>query len=233
MSARKCHNPLVLAKDALKSAVKDGFVPTLRAAGFKGTYPTWRLERDGDTAVVNIQSGRYNEGTHGTFYVNLSVVPPSWWAWTHECAPDSPWGSSSQPGRAHDWDGLYRGRLMSPGKLIGGPPQWTVDSPAHARAASAEMTAALNDVGMAEMLELMGPGRMLSALRSGAIDATSPVGDRAGMRDIVFAVLLTDVGGPELNDVCQRLDQWAGRHFSELPLATASWARRRAASIKI
>ncbi|MFC7487909.1 DUF4304 domain-containing protein [Knoellia sp. CPCC 206453] len=222
----------MLAKDALKSAVKGNVVPTLRAAGFKGTYPTWRLERDGDTAVVNIQSGQYNEGTHGTFYVNLSVVPPSWWAWTHECAPDSPWGSSSQPGRAHDWDGLYRGRLMRPGQHNDDSSEWTVNSPEQARAASAEMAAALNDVGMAEMLELMGPGRMLSALRSGAIDATSPVLDRPGMRDIVLAVLLTDVGGPELDEVCQRLDQRAGRDYSELPLATASWARRRAASIK-
>lgn len=210
-------------------------MPTLRAVGFTGTYPTWRLERGGDVAVVNIQSGQYNEGTHGTFYGNLAVVPPSWWAWTHECAPDTFWGSASKPGRAHDWDGLYRGRLRRPGKRKDDSSAWTwtVDSPGQARAAASEMTAALNDGGLSGVLELMGPGRMLAAVRSGAIDESSPVLDRPGMRDVVLAVLLTDVGGPELDDVCRRLDQWAGREFSELPLATASWARRRAASIRV
>ncbi|MFC7488129.1 DUF4304 domain-containing protein [Knoellia sp. CPCC 206453] len=222
----------MLARDALKLAVKANVVPTLRAAGFKGTYPTWRLEHDGDTAVVSIQSGQYNEGTYGSFYVSLSVVPPCWWVWTHECAQETPWGSSSKPGRALPWDGLYRGLLIPPGKRNHDSTEWTVDSLAQARAASAEMTAALQDVGIRTMLGLMGPGRMLTALRSGAIDATSPVLDRPGMRDVVLAVLLTDVGGPELDKVCRRLDQWAGREFSELPLTTASWARRRAASIK-
>lgn len=215
----------------MKTAVKEDLVPTLKAVGFKGTYPTWRLERHGDVAVVNIQSGQYNEGTHGTFYGNLAVVPPSWWAWTHECAPDTFWGSASKPGRAHDWDGLYRGRLLRPGKRKDDPSEWTVDSPAQARAVATEMTAALNGGGLSEVLELMGPGRMLAAVQSGAIDETSPILDRPGMRDIVLAVLLTDVGGPELDDVCRRLDQWAGRDFSELPLTTASWARRRAGSV--
>lgn len=126
----------------MKSAVRDNMVPTLKAAGFKGTYPTWRLEREGDVAVVNIQSGQYNEGTQGTFYVNLAVVPPSWWAWTHECAPDTFWGSASKPGRAHDWDGLYRGRLLRPGKRRGPSAKWTVDSLAQAKVVVAEMASA-------------------------------------------------------------------------------------------
>lgn len=50
------------------------------------------------------------------------------------------------------------------------------------------------------MLGLMGPARMLAAVQSGSIDETSPIFDRPGMRDIVLAVLLTDVGGPELDD---------------------------------
>ena len=47
------------------------------------------------------------------------------------------------------------------------------------------------------------------------------------MPDIVRAVLLSDVGGPELDEVCQRLNSFAGHDFAELPLATARWARQR------
>jgi hypothetical protein len=217
----------------MRTALRTNVVPVLRRAGFRGTFPTWRLERHGDVAVVNVQSGQYNEGTHGEFYVNLSVVPPSWWAWTHECAAQTMWGSDSKDGNAKESDGLYRGRLARLGGRGSKAFEWTVDSAEQAKTVSAAMARALEDGSLETMLDLMGPGRMLSAVRSGRIDRETPVQDRAGMRDMVEAVLLTEMGGPELEEVCQRLDQFAGRDFSDLPLATASWARNRARSMSL
>jgi hypothetical protein len=115
----------VPARDALKTALRTDVVPVLRTAGFRGTFPTWRLERHGDVALVNVQASKYDVGVHGDFFVNLSVVPPSWWAWTHECAAQTMWGSNSQEGHAREWDGLYRGAARPVGetRLQG----WPVD----------------------------------------------------------------------------------------------------------
>ena len=78
-------------------------------------------------AVVNIQSGQYNEGGFGDFHVDLSIVPAAWWARTHECAGDTPWASDSPKGRAREWDGLYRIRSAPAGGKGRSDAAWTVD----------------------------------------------------------------------------------------------------------
>lgn len=114
----------MLARLALKHALQSEFVPALRAAGFRGTFPTWRLVRDGHVAVVHVHSGQYNEGSRADFEVMMSVVSPAWWAWMHECAHETIWGSSSRSGREHFTDGLYQGGCAAPrGCRLGGHPR--------------------------------------------------------------------------------------------------------------
>ncbi|MDF2091605.1 DUF4304 domain-containing protein [Knoellia sp. 3-2P3] len=220
----------MLAKEALKGALRTEFGPLLRSLGFRGAFPTWRLQQGDDVAVVDIQPGRYNEGDFGDFYVNLAIVPAAWWAWTHECAGDTPWGSDSPKGRAREWDGLYRARSAPDDGQGRSDAGWPLDGVEEAATVAARMTSALPGA-LDPLLELLRPGRLLDAMHSGLIDDQTPLNDRPGMRDIVRAVLLTEVGGTELQEACQRLDSWAGHDFAELPLATASWARRRGASL--
>jgi hypothetical protein len=215
----------VLAKDALKAAARTELVPLLWSHGFRGSFPIWRLQRDDDCAVVEIQAGLYNEGESGQFYLKLALVPGVWWDWTHECARLTPWGSASKAGKAREWDGLYRADLAPTGRSHDGIP-WTVDGPGQAAAVAVDMAATLGVV-LDATLDLLQPSALLVALESGAIDDQTPVNDRPGMPDIVRAVLLSDVGGPELDAVCQRLNSFAGHDYAELALATATWARQR------
>ena len=215
----------MLARDALKVAARTELVPMLRSYGFRGSFPTWRLQRGDDCAVVEIQAGQHNEGESGQFYLKLALVPGVWWDWTHECASLTPWGSASKAGKVREWDGLYRADLAPTGEGQDVIP-WTVVSEGQAAAVAVNMTAMLRVV-LDATLDLLRPSELLAALESGAIDDQTPVNDRPGMPDIVRAVLLSDVGGPELDAVCQRLNSFAGQDFAELPLATATWARQR------
>jgi hypothetical protein len=54
---------------------------------------------------------------------------------------------------------------------------------------------------------------------------------RPGMKDMMLAALLSDVGGKDLEEVCRRLDEFAGHDYSDLPLATAASAWQRAATL--
>ncbi len=57
----------MLARDALRQAVKT--TPRACAARERlprGTYPTWRLEREGDVVVVNLFGSKFNEGPYAT-----------------------------------------------------------------------------------------------------------------------------------------------------------------------
>jgi hypothetical protein len=54
--------------------------PVLRAAGFTGSAPTWRLRSGrGDFAVVNLAGSRWNTADEVRFDVNLALVPQPWW----------------------------------------------------------------------------------------------------------------------------------------------------------
>lgn len=211
------------ARDVLREAVAVDFVPFIRSVGFTGTFPTWRLRRDGDVGVVELWGDKYNEGPYGQFFLSVAVVPPAWWAWTHECAADHPRGSTSREGREREWDGLYRA-LLTPSRVRGAE-AWEVDSVAGAKVAAAGMTEAMRISGLPSLLALMGPGRMLAALRTGGIDDSTPVRDQPGMRELVEAVLLTDIGGLALEGACRRLDNLAKQPYGDIYAATAAWAR--------
>jgi hypothetical protein len=223
----------VLARVALKQALQTEFVPALRGAGFRGTFPTWRLVRDGHVAVVHVATE--GEGSHGYFQVMTAVVSPAWWAWKHECPHVTIFGSESRCGKEHFTDGVYQRRLrrasiMPASKSWESEWEWEMTLVEDATLVAADMTQSLVTTGMPKLLELMDPEVLLQAVKSGAIDEDLRL-DRPGMKDMILAALLSDVGGKDLEQVCRRLDKWAGRDYSDLPLATATWARQRAAAL--
>jgi hypothetical protein len=222
-----------LARVALKQALQTEFVAALRGAGFRGTFPTWRLVRDGHVAVVHVATE--GEGSHGYFQVMTAVVSPAWWAWKHECPHVTIFGSESRSGKEHFTDGVYQRRLrrasiMPASKSWESEWEWEMTLVEDATLVVADMTQSLVSTGMPKLLELMDPEVLLQAVTSGAIDEDLRL-DRPGMKDMILAALLSDVGGKDLEQVCRRLDKWAGRDYSDLPLATAAWARQRAAAL--
>lgn len=228
-----CETARVLARMALKQALRAEFVPALRGAGFRGTFPTWRLVRDGHVAVVHVATA--GEGSHGDFQVMTAVVSPAWWAWKHECPHVTIFGSESQSGKERFTDGVYqrllrRGSIMPASKSWEWGWEWEMTSVEDATLIAADTTQSLVTTGIPKLLELMDPEVLLQAVTSGAIDEDLRL-DRPGMKDMVLAALLSDVGGKDLERVCRRLDKWAGRAHSDLPLATATWARQRAAAL--
>lgn len=56
----------------MERALKDGCVPELRRAGFRGAFPNFYRESEGFIALVNFQF--YSAG--GSFCVNLSFADP-------------------------------------------------------------------------------------------------------------------------------------------------------------
>jgi hypothetical protein len=222
----------MLARDALTAAFRDAVVPLLRAAGFKGTYPTWRrAEESGDVAIVNLQAGSYNESGFGEFYVNLAAVPEPWWAWQSECyAVVSPLAGEIGNVPA-EYNGLYRSRLAPRGTRTAGTHRWTVTSTDGARDAAADIAAALVASGLPTLTTYLDRGRLLDALRTGQLEQESAAFDRPGMRDVALAVLLSDIGGPELDLVCDRLTRFRGAPgWQNVSTATAAWATDRASS---
>ncbi|WP_252975700.1 DUF4304 domain-containing protein [Janibacter melonis] len=241
------------AKDALKQALREEFVPTLRAAGFKGTYPTWRLPAGDAVAVVSIFAGQYNEGTYGTFDVMMAVVTPAWSEWQADDV-SSLWGSVTkrgerhplralpQPGREHYWDGLARLTLtpLTPTKSLY---DWMIDSVEDAQTVARQMTEALNAGQLANLLRLTDPDELLADLTTianlspGKVHSYGWEWDRGPhMALVAHAVLLSDYGGPELEAACQRLEQWKDPDpkITTRPLfvpETAQWARDRTARL--
>lgn len=217
----------MLARDAMKAAITVDFVPLLREAGFKGTYPTWRLTKGDDVLVVRLVIGGYPEGTYAEFSVLLAVVPHSWWAWTHDEATNGLFASTSKPGRDQAHDGFSF--VLDPrGEVWDSDHAWKVNSPADAKGVSAQMTAALSEHGLEQLVELTETGRLLELYGSGSRPLVSSVAGAIWEDDVVQAVLLTDIGGPELRDVCQRLEQYDPREESSAtPLHTAAWCRKR------
>lgn len=228
-----CETARVSARNALKQALRAEFVPALRGAGFRGTFPTWRLVRDGHVAVVHVATE--GEGSHGFFQVMTAVVSPAWWAWKHECPHVTIFGSESRSGKEQFTDGVYqrqlrRGSIMPASTSWEWEWEWEMTSVEDATLIAADMTQSLVTTGMPKLLELMDPEVLLQAVTSGAIDEDLRL-DRLGMKDMILAALLSHVGGKDLERVCRRLDKWAGRAYSDLPLATATWARQRAAAL--
>jgi hypothetical protein len=73
------------AQAALRAALRDIVGPAARAAGFKGSAPTWRSANShGDWAVVNVQSSRGSTAESLRCVINLAVAPAPWLDWRRE-----------------------------------------------------------------------------------------------------------------------------------------------------
>ena len=160
------------ARDGLKVALREHAVPVLRAAGFRGTYPTWRrADPSGDVAIVNVQSSLYHEQDFGEFYVNLAVVPKSWWIWARECySRVSPLAATAgkQPNESH---GLYRQRLAPEGMRKPGTYSWAINSAEDARPIVATMAASLEQRGLPALREFLDRDQSAPV----GLSATAPV----------------------------------------------------------
>lgn len=225
----------------MKQALRDDFVPTLRAAGFKGTYPTWRLHTGDTVAVVTILAGQYNEDTYGTFEVMMSVVTPAYKEWLEDENRRHGW-KPRKPGREQVWDGIAR-MTLSPLNPRDGRHDWTIDSVADAHTAARQMTEALNAGQLANLLRLTDPAELLADLTTIAnLPPTKfrynrwhwDTGPEAAL--IAHAVLLSDYGGTEFDAACERLERWENPvpHLTGLNRRVANaaqWARERAARL--
>lgn len=99
----------MVAKEAFTAMVQAHVGPPLRAAGFRGSAPTWRLTSpSGDVAIVNLQRSRWDHGDAVTFYVNLAVLPALWW----QCLKHD--GRAVRPRDPVEAHGLLRRRLDAP-----------------------------------------------------------------------------------------------------------------------
>lgn len=214
----------MLARDALRQAVKTTLAPALRANGFRGTYPTWRLEREGDVVVVNLFGSKFNEGPYGDFLLTVGVVPASWWAWSHECAQgSSAFESESRPGKEQPWDCLSS-KIVRP---RGRREQWPVDADQDVTAVAEAMTAAALRA-LPAALALTGPGRLAAAVEADKVRLTSLAAGIPGGQEMALAVLLSDLGGARLTAACAALEKAAEDSPSPMPRRTLPWVLHRA-----
>ncbi|MGG5258672.1 DUF4304 domain-containing protein [Phycicoccus avicenniae] len=214
----------MLARDALRQAVKTTLAPALRAQGFRGTYPTWRLQREGDVVLVNLFGNKFNEGPYGDFALSIGVVPAAWWAWSHECAQgDILFESESRPGKEQPWDCLYSTAVRPRGRRE----QWPVDANQDVTGVGEAMTAAALRA-LPAVLELTGPGQLAAAIQAGKAALTGASSAISGGPEMSLAVLLSDIGGAELVAACTTLESVAEHSTSPMPRRTLPWVRRRA-----
>lgn len=214
----------MLARDALRQAVKTTLAPALRARGFRGTYPTWRLQREGDVVLVNLFGSQFNEGPYGDFLLTIGVVPAAWWSWSHECAVGhSLFESGSRPGKEQPWDCLSS-KIVRP---RGRREQWPVDADQDVTAVAEAMTAAALRA-LPAALALTGPGRLAAAVEADKVRLTSLAAGIPGGQEMALAVLLSDLGGARLVAACAALEKAAEHSPSPMPRRTLPWVRHRA-----
>ncbi|MCR6484277.1 DUF4304 domain-containing protein [Amycolatopsis sp. OK19-0408] len=144
-----------------RAMLRDRIGPALRAEGFTGTAPTWRLTAPtGDCAIVNVQSSSMTSATAVRFVVNMAVVPEPWWN-----RPGRP-GSGVRPGEA---DGLWRDRLHpTPGVPQHGPePWWLVRREADLEQCGDDVLRQLASRGVPRLRELLDRERLVATIRTG------------------------------------------------------------------
>ncbi|MBV9486166.1 MAG: DUF4304 domain-containing protein [Frankiaceae bacterium] len=203
------------AKDSTKKAVTKHLVPVIRATGFKGTWPTWRLinERD-DVAVINVQLSQWNTAQSARFYVNLAVAPRPWREWNA--------ARLSRPAdkSVSEQDGLWRARLQpSPGLDTGGA--WTVIDERSAEAAARDVVIRLEAQGqLREVVRLLNREAILATVDAGDLGEIKRTSDWSIHFEIAMVVLLADEGpSPQLNQVMSQL--------LERPSKVDSWPKQR------
>lgn len=141
--------------------LRDRIGPVLRAEGFTGTAPTWRLTApDGDCAIVNVQSSSMTTAKAVRFTVNLAVVPEPWWT-----RPGRP-GGGAKPSEA---DGLWRDRLH-PARGVpqhGPEPWWLIRREADLKKCGDDVVRQLTSRGVPVLRQLLDRERLVATIRTG------------------------------------------------------------------
>ena len=63
-------------RDAIENVIRGDLALRLKEAGYKKAARTFFAERADHTRVVNVQSDKWNQGSHGGFTINLGVYLP-------------------------------------------------------------------------------------------------------------------------------------------------------------
>lgn len=210
------------AQAALRAALRDLLGPAARAAGFKGSAPTWRsANSDGDWAVVNVQSSSWSTAESLRCVINLAVAPAPWLDWLRE------W-RGSLPKSINESLGLYRDRLHPAGTPAGADGWWQVSSDSDARAAATDMVAQLAGHGWPTLTRLLNRQALLDSIRWGDL------GHMKGEHEVFFAraeaVLIADHGpSARLEELLDRATTNAIPAQQANAAKFAAWVRARAA----
>jgi Domain of unknown function (DUF4304) len=205
------------ARDAFTAMLRQHAHPPLRAAGYTRAAATWRRQSPhGDIAVVNMQKSRWDIGDEVTFYVNLAIVPASWWQFIRE-----EWGkTTAAPRESH---GLLRRRLDVPADHPTlGRTGWQVRDAASADVCGHALRDQLHHVAIPELAALLNREYLLDFIHAGAAGwwvAQPP--------NLAMAYVIADQGtSPKLTTI---LDTFDPTPRSPRAAANAAWLRRRAA----
>ncbi|QKE82885.1 DUF4304 domain-containing protein [Arthrobacter sp. NEB 688] len=202
-------------KDAVRVALRAYMGPSARAAGFKGSAPTWRRINDaGDVALANVQMSPWGDRDQTSCYINLSVAPAPWLEFSSRRRP--------LPKSLSESYGLYRERLDT---------RWDIRSPASAESAVLDMVARLDRDGWPRLNALLNRPTFLSQLRD---DGLGEIKQKDGFEAYFAraeAILLSDAGpSPELDALLERMTADLDPKIRESWQGAADWIRERALS---
>lgn len=211
------------AQAALRAALRDIVGPAARAAGYRGSSSTWRsANSQGDWAVVNVQSSRWNTAEHVSCVINLAVAPAPWLDWQRELLGGLPkWVSEPL--------GLYRDRLYPAGTPAGVDAWWQISTDRDARLAAADMVVQLADHGWPTLTRLLNRQALLDSIRAGDLGFM-----KAPHVELLFvqaeAVLIAEDGASaRLDELLDRAAASASPAKQAYTARFAAWVRARAA----
>jgi Domain of unknown function (DUF4304) len=151
------------AGDIYRCMLRDVVGPAIRAAGFKGSAPTWTFASpSGDLAIVNAQASSFSSARETRFVINLAVVPEPWWSYRQSLF------TRRRP-RASPADGLWWDRLHPfSGPYRPGPERWwLVTDETSAAAAGADVVNQLQIDAVPLLKRLVDREQMLASVRRG------------------------------------------------------------------
>jgi len=189
------------AQEDFVDLFRDQVGPRLRAAGFKGSSPTWRrVSPGGDHVIVNVQRSQGNSADHIQFYLNLAVVPRAYWEFTPR--------RTKLPMANH---GLLWRRLNPP------PPHPTREWQLPSSECAAAVIERLDGV-VPELVRLLDRQELAAFIRAGTKDWWLK-----GKPERVEAFAIVDDGpSPRLRELLDALDRQP--HLAD----TSAWLRQRA-----
>jgi hypothetical protein len=202
-------------KDALRAAMREHLGPSARAAGFKGSAPTWRRSNEaGDCAIANVQMSPWGDRDHGECYINLAIAPAPWLDFQSRAKP--------LPKTLSETYGMFRDRLGT---------SWDIPSPDEAEPVVLAMVAALERDGWPLLNRLLDRTAFLGHLRT---DGLGEIKQAYGYEKYFAkseAILLSDDGpSPALDELLDRMTADLDPAISGAWLDDAAWIRARAES---